>query len=117
MSNHISTNHPNIYKAIDVLKSEETNSSLSYYRAVKGDKPDTYRRKLDVFKDSNITMLKNMLNNSQISIKAYISNIVNLFCLNYKKKKANKEDKDSSSSSESEDNGSDSDDNNDDNNL
>lgn len=110
---------PNIYKAIDVLKSEETNSSLSYYRAVKGDKPDTYRRKLDVLKDSNINMLKNMLNKSEISIKAYISNIVNLFCLNYKKKKANKEGKDSSSScsSESEDNGSDSDDNNDDNNL
>jgi hypothetical protein len=106
LSCHISGNHPNIYKAIDCLKLEETNSSISYYRAVKGEKPDTYRRKLDLFKDANINMLKRMIINSEISIKTYINNIVVLFCISYKKKKNNKDDE---STSESEDISSDSD--------
>ena len=81
----LSAKSPNIYKAVEVLQREEVNSALRYQRANSEDskvnKPP-YRNHLDIKKEAQLNICKDLLRENSISLDIYIEKILNFYDFN-----------------------------------
>ena len=79
--------HPNIFAACDILKSEENIAEINYLKSLLPNAPRPIRRKYVTFKDDLLKMRKNMLNLGEISLDVYIKYLVESVYFDNKKTK------------------------------
>ena len=72
----VEVKHPNIFSAVDILKSEENLAEINYLKSLLPDAPRPIRRKYVTFKDDLLKMRKNMLILGEISLDVYIKYLV-----------------------------------------
>jgi hypothetical protein len=78
--------HPNLYKFINFMKREESLASVKYFRAIQGYEPDK-RRKKDIEKDLKIESLIQEVQDENIELLEYLSEVSKLFHFRINRKK------------------------------
>ena len=78
--------HPNLYKFINIMKREESLASVKYFRAIQGYEPDK-RRKKDIEKDLKIESLIQEVQDGNIELLEYLSEVSKLFHFRINRKK------------------------------
>ncbi|RNA10531.1 hypothetical protein BpHYR1_002382, partial [Brachionus plicatilis] len=83
LKTNLNTDHPNIYSAIEALKTEENQVAFAY----NGKIPVPYRRKLVVYIDASYTFRRQMLILGKLTVDEYIDMILAIMSEEEKKTK------------------------------
>jgi hypothetical protein len=81
----------NIYKIVSVLKSEEVQANMVFFKVENGEDPPKQKTH-DADKDIAINLYRNLLKDESITLEVYISYISQLFEINRRKKLTPNED-------------------------